>query len=339
MRRVLSSCSLPITAVAARQMVVYSQQSPILTSNQASRGAASNIWIEDWEINRLNLTVNPKDASTTSVTIKKQLELFNGDMLEQPLDIVESPQHFSYATRKPYGNKLQMELADRAVKNGFVSKAWISRGSIKKDNLKLKQNARPVVVLTVGAVKLYHQSQLEGDVSLTYWPVSGGTRRLYNKMSEQFNLLQQFTQENEFSSALFFTTKQMEQLNLKPREGVSPLIVASSANASNQFAYFNVEQLVDPEVVLSSLNRQPVNVDSFLMTGEPITMTSLLPKEYDCKYWISARDCQLYSFTVKTEELNNGVILSASRNNTHVFNVDQLENPDAGYAQAGLVSR
>ena len=339
MRRYFAK-SAAASVAAIRQMVVYSQQSPVLIANQASRNSDSNMWIEEWELPRLGLAVNPQDNIPTSVTITKQLELFNADLLESPLDVIEAPQHFSYATRKPYGTKLQLELSDRAMKSSFVSKAWLSRGSIKKDGLSLKQNARPAIVLTSGAVRLFHVSQLVGAVDqLAYWPVSGGTRRFYAKESEQFNALSQSVIDNQFSSALFFSTKQLETLQLHVKQDATAIQLASTGNANNQFAFFNVDQLVGPEEALVSLNRVEPSVDSFLLTGEAIQLTALLPKHFQSKYWISARDCQMYKFQIKPEELNNGVVLSASRNSTHLFNVDQLVNPEQGFQKAGLVTR
>ena len=82
------------TAPALRTIVVFSQQHHILESNQKARNSPSNVWIEDWEVDRLGMKPEA-GALPTQLVLDKQLELFNFDQLLSPPEVMEAPKHSS----------------------------------------------------------------------------------------------------------------------------------------------------------------------------------------------------------------------------------------------------
>lgn len=332
-RAALSSCASVIAINTLRTMFVFSEQSPILRANQKQLNSDLNVWIEDWEVRRLK--INIKNDAPTSLSIEKALELYNFNDFTNPPDQMEIPVHTSYSTMKPYGRKLQLELSNVALKKGFTSKMWMPVGAARKSGTDIKAGARSTIVLTGGLVKVYHVSQLENPDQLARWPISGGSRRPYGQSSEQFRHLSQAVALNAYKSGLFFTKKQAEILKLTPAAGQVPCTVSIPADTRNAVMYFNVDQLECPEAALQLLNRSEPDVPSFLMSGEPVKNTTVLPTTFKSKYWLSERDAQLYAFNIKAGEERRGTILSQRMNTMEMFNAEQMTDVEQAFKVAG----
>lgn len=338
MRRVLlSRTSLLVVATpmaaAQRTMYVYSQQSKILQDNQSKFGSDSNVWLEDWEVKRSNVKIL-QDAPTT-VSIEKSLELYNFSDLENPPEAMEMPVHTSFASAKPYGRKLQLELSDRAMKKGFHSKYWIPVGMVRKQNLTLRFGSRPTVVLSGGMVKLYHVSQLDQGEQLARTPVSGGSRRPYMPTSVQHQVLSEAVALNNYATGLFFTKKQAESLQLAPAANATPVAVDIPMDAKGALVYYNLDQLELPEAALESLNRTEPDVPSFLLSGEPVRNVASLPTGFSSNFWLSSRDAQMYQFSIKPDEVKKGVSLASRTNQIEMFHAEQMVDVDDAYRRAG----
>ncbi|KAG5504399.1 hypothetical protein JKF63_04850 [Porcisia hertigi] len=327
-----------VVATANRNIVVFSQQHHVLESNQRARNSPSNVWIEDWEAERIGIKPEP-GALPTQLVLDKQLELYNFDQLLSPPEVMEAPKHSSYSSRKVYGERLQFELNDRAQRHSYQSRWWITRGQAYKDNLQFKANARPSILLTKSQIKLFHSSQLSGGDALQQYPVSGGTRRVYSKKGEVFQILQDHIKSNEFNSGLYFTRRQMEFFKLVPLPDQVP-VVQETASGDRHLIY-NVDQLEDPHLALKTLQRAPVNLPTFLLSGEPIMSdnTKKFPKTFRSNYWLTGRDAELYQWPIKETEKRRGVPFSSGTSSPiqyELFNVEQLSNPDEAFARAGL---
>ncbi|ORC89213.1 mitochondrial RNA binding protein [Trypanosoma theileri] len=325
------------TAAAVRTIVVFSQQHHILEGNQKARSSPSNVWIEDWEVEGHGLRPEPA-AVPTQLLLDKPLELFNFDQLLSPPEVMEAPKHSSYSSRKMYGEKLQFELNDRAQKHGFQSKWWLTRAQAMKNSLTFKGNARSSIILTKSSLKLYHSSQLIGGESLMTHPVSGGSRKLYSKKGEAFQVLSDNIRQNNFNSGLYFTNRQLEFFKLAVQPNQTPVVLDISSG--ERYLIYNVEQLEDPELALKTLDRSPVNIPTFLLSGEPIQHESMkkLPK-FKSNYWLSGRDAELYQWPIKDSEKKKGVPLRNEGSGTlqvELYNVEQLANPEEAFAKAGL---
>lgn len=328
-----------VIATAGRTIVVFSQQHHILESNQRARNSPSNVWIEDWEADRLGMKPEP-GALPTQLVLDKQLELFNFDQLLSPPEVMEAPKHSSYSSRKVYGERLQFELNDRAQRHSYQSKWWITRGQAYKENLQFKANARSSILLTKSQIKLFHSSQLSGGEALQQYPVSGGSRRVYSKKGEAFQLLQDHIKSNDFNSGLYFTRRQMEFFKLAPLPDQVPVV--QEAATGDRHLIYNVDQLEDPHLALKTLQRAPVNVPTFLLSGEPIMSenTRKFPKTFRSNYWLTGRDAELYQWPIKESERRRGVPFSTGTSapvQYELFNVEQLSNPDEAFARAGLL--
>lgn len=326
------------TAPALRTIVVFSQQHHILESNQKARNSPSNVWIEDWEVDRLGMKPEA-GALPTQLVLDKQLELFNFDQLLSPPEVMEAPKHSSYSSRKVYGERLQFELNDRASKHNFQSKWWVTRGQAYKENLQFKANVRASVILTKSQTKLFHSSQLNGGDALMTYPVSGGSRRLYNKKGEGYQALVDHIKSNNFNSGLYFTRRQMEFFKLAPQPNMVPLL--QDVASGERYLIYNVDQLEDPHLALKTLQRAPVSVPTFLLSGEPIMSetTKKFPKTFRSNYWLTGRDAELYQWPIKESEKRRGVPFNAGNSNSlqyELFNVEQLTNPEEAFAKAGL---
>jgi hypothetical protein len=321
------------TTTSMRNMFVFSQQSKILSDNQKSLGSDSNVWVEDWEVKRSNIKVL-KNAPTT-VSLEKALELYNFNDLENPPDQLEMPVHTSYSTSKPYGRKLQLELSDCAAKKSFSSKLWIPVGQVRKQGLIVRQGARPTVVLTGGSVIVHHTSNLENGEVVQRSPVSGGSRRIYQQTSRQYQVLSEAVAINGYSTGLFFTKKQFQAFGLTPLDNTTHVSVSIPNDKSGGLMYYNLEQLLLPQVALESLNRTEPSEPSFLLSGEPVRNKDNLPS-YSSNYWLSSRDAQMYHFEIKPTEVNKGVVLSSRTNTIDMWNAEQFTDPNAAFKNAGL---
>ncbi|KAH9593399.1 hypothetical protein LSM04_003165 [Trypanosoma melophagium] len=335
--RTTTTTSTITTAAAVRTIVVFSQQHHILEGNQKARSSPSNVWIEDWEVEGHGLRPEP-GAVPTQLLLDKPLELFNFDQLLSPPEVMEAPKHSSYSSRKMYGEKLQFELNDRAQKHGFQSKWWLTRAQAMKNSLTFKGNARSSIILTKSSLKLYHSSQLIGGESLMTHPVSGGSRKLYSKKGEAFQVLSDNIRQNNFNSGLYFTNRQLEFFKLAVQPNQTPVVLDISSG--ERYLIYNVEQLEDPELALKTLDRSPVNIPTFLLSGEPIQHESMkkLPK-FKSNYWLSGRDAELYQWPIKESEKKKGVPLRNEGSGTlqvELYNVEQLVNPEEAFAKAGL---
>lgn len=326
------------TATARRSIVVYSQQHHVLESNQKARGSPSNIWIEDWELERNDLKLE-QGAVATQLLLDKQVELYNFDQLLAPPEVMEAPRHSSYGSRKVYGERLQFELNDRAQKHGYQSKWWLTRYQAQKENLQFKSNARSSVVLCKDLLKLFHSSQLIGGETLLQSPVSGGSRRLYSKRSEQHTLLRDHIKNNNFNSGLYFTRRQIDFFKLSVNPSQMPVL--QDINSGERFVIYNVDQLEDPQLALKTLQRSPVSMPTFLLSGEPIQSDSAkkFPTHFRSNYWLTGRDAELYQWPIKESEKRKGVPFHSSGAATmqiELYNVEQLNNPEEAFAKAGL---
>lgn len=324
---------------AARSIVVFSQQHHILEGNQKSSGSPSNVWIEEWEIGKLDLKPEA-GAVPTAVRVDKQLELFNFDQLVTAPEVMEAPKHSSYSTRKTYSDNLQFELNDRAQKHGFQSRWWITRSSCYKDNLQLKPNSRPNVMLIRSLVKLFHSSQLVGGEVLDTYPVSGGSRRLYSQKGDVFNVLKEHIRANNFNSGLYFTRKQLEFFKLAPAARAQPVL--QDMHTGERFMLYNVEQLEDPQLATSTLARAAVTVPTFLVSGDPIGADAgkkfLSGKKFKSNYWLTGREAELYQWAIREDQRREGVIFTAAGSSgmqLELFNVEQLTNPEEAFTKAG----
>lgn len=329
MRRFLLSRT-STAAVQQRNMFVFSQQSKILQDNQKTLGSDSNVWLEEWEVSRSNIKI-VKNALTT-ISLDKSLEVYNFNDLENPPDQLEMPVHTSFATMKPYGRKLQLELADRAVKKNFNSKFWIPVGQVRKQNYTLRQGARPTVVLTGGTVKLHHTSCLENGDALQRTPVSGGSRRQYAPTSRQFQVLSEAVALNNYATGLFYTKRQADALRLTPLPDAIPVSVDIPNDNNGGNAFFNLDQLELPKAALETLNRTEPDVPSFLLSGEPLRNPNNL-KKYSSNFWLSARDAEMYQFNIKAGE--KGISLSTRTNTLEMFHAEQMVDVEAAYRVAG----
>ncbi|AAZ13041.1 mitochondrial RNA binding protein [Trypanosoma equiperdum] len=322
---------------AVRTIVVFSQQHHILESNQKARSSPSNVWIEDWEAESYGLTPEP-GAVSTQLLLDKPLELYNFDQLLSPPEVMEAPKHSSYSSRKVYGEKLQFELNDRAQKHGFHSKWWLTRTQAVKNALTFKNNARSSIILSKSSLRLYHSSQLVGGEALMTHPVSGGSRKLYSRKGDAYQVLCEHIRQNAFNSGLYFTRRQLEFFKLAVQPSQAPVMM--DVSSGERFLIFNVEQLEDPEVALRTLDRSPVSIPTFLLSGEPMQHEGVkrLPR-FKSNYWLSGRDAELYQWPIKESEKKRGVTLknegSASLQ-VELFNVEQLANPEEAFAKAGL---
>ncbi|EPY28366.1 mitochondrial RNA binding protein [Strigomonas culicis] len=341
MFRRLGSCASAAAVVAtgaARSIAVFSQQHHILEGNQKARGSPSNVWVEDWEVDRLGF--KPEEgALPTQLVLDKQLELYNFDQLLSPPEVMEAPRHSSYSSRKVYGEKLQFELNDRAQKQGFQSKWWITRSQAYKEDLQFKGNPRASIILTKSQLKLFHSSQLQGGDALMTYPISGGSRKLYYRKGEPYRLIKEHIKMNQFNSGLYFTRRQLEFFKLAVQQGQSPLL--QDIASGERYLLYNVDQLEDPQVALKTLQRAPVNVPTFLLTGEQIQHESAkkFPKSFKSNYWLTGRDAELYQWPIKDSEKRKGVTFNsngAASLQLELYNVEQLANPEEAFAKAGL---
>lgn len=338
--RALTSAASAIaaTTAATRQIIVYSQQHHILESNQKARSSPSNVWIEDWEAERLDLRPEP-NATPTQLVLDKQLELYNFDQLLAPPEVMEAPRHSSYSSRKVYGEKLQFELNDRAQKYNYQSKWWITRGQAYRENLAFKANTKASILLTRSTVKLYHSSQLLDGDSLLLHPVSGGSRKLYSKKGESYNILMDHIKNNGFNSGLYFTRRQLEFFKLAVQPNQVPVL--QEVSSGERYLIYNVDQLEEPDVALKTLQRSPVQVATFLLSGEPIATENArkFPKTFKSNYWLTGRDAELYQWPIKESERKKGVPFTTGQNASlqiELFNVEQLTNAEEAFAKAGL---
>lgn len=340
-RRISTSCSPLVAATAAiqqRNLVVFSQQHHVLESNQKARGSPSNVWIEDWELDRLEM--KPEEGAVpTQLLLDKQLELYNFDQLISPPEVMEAPKHSSYFSRKMYGEKLQFELNDRAQKHGFQSKWWITRSQSFKDNLQFKNNARGSIILTKGQMKLFHSSQIVGGDALMTYPVSGGSRKLYSRRGEAYQVLRDHINGNGFNSGLYFTCRQLEFFKLAVQPNQPP--VMQDVSSGERYLIYNVDQLEDPNVALKTLQRSPVSLPTFLLSGDPIQhdSTKKFPKHFKSNYWLTGRDAELYQWPIKDAEKRKGIPFNTGGTQSlqiELYNVEQLSNPEEAFAKAGL---
>lgn len=337
-RALASATALATTATATRNIVVYSQQHHILESNQKARSSPSNVWIEDWEAERLDLRPEP-NSTPTQLVLDKQLELYNFDQLLAPPEVMEAPRHSSYSSRKVYGEKLQFELNDRVQKFNYQSKWWITRGQAYRENLQFKANAKASILLTRSTVKLFHSSQLlDGDTLLLH-PVSGGSRKLYSKKGESYNILMDHIKTNGFNSGLYFTRRQLEFFKLAVQPNQVPVL--QEISSGERFLIYNVDQLEEPDIALKTLQRSPVQVATYLLSGEPIATESArkFPKTFKSNYWLTGRDAELYQWPIKEKERKKGAPLTTGQNSQlqiELFNVEQLTNAEEAFAKAGL---
>ncbi|KAG8343587.1 hypothetical protein ERJ75_001062900 [Trypanosoma vivax] len=326
-----------ITPGSVRTIVVFSQQHHILESNQKARSSPSNLWIEDWEIDYHGMIPEP-GAVSTQLILDKPLELFNFDQLLTPPEVMEAPKHSSYSSRKMYSEKLQFELNDRSQKHGFQSRWWLTRSQATKNGLAFKDNARSSIILTKISLRLYHTSQVVGGDALMTHPVSGGSRKLYNKKGDAYNVLSEHIRQYAFNSGLYFTRRQLEFFKLAVQPNQAPVLL--DVASGDRYLIYNVEQLVDPDVALRTLDRSPVSIPTFLLSGEPIRHEGMKrAARYKSNYWLSGRDAELYQWPIKESEKKRGIVLrneSSFPLQIELFNVEQLSNPEEAFAKAGL---
>lgn len=68
--------------------------------------------------------------------------------------------------------------------------------------------------------------------------------------------------------------------------------ILHDVSSGERFLIFNVDQLEDPQLALKTLQRSPVNMPTFLLSGEPIQMDEAkkFPKTFASNYWLTGRD-------------------------------------------------
>ena len=345
MRRVSLSRIVPTAAVCTtslRQMVVYSENSPVLENNQKARKSPYNAWIEEWELPRLSLVPLPNDSNPTVLMLDKILELYNMDCVQNPPEgLLEAPQHASWQTHKPYGQHLQFMLQGEAVKSNYTSKWWMTRNAARTQNFILKSNARIAKVATKGKVSVFHASQFADPLALQKAPVSGGSRKMYAAGGVTHAALVDAITLNSYRSGLFFTKKQLESFGLDVVPNSVPVV--QPVTMSENFKFYNLDQFENPKAILEALGRSPVTAPTFLLSGDRINVP-IPPNSFSSMYYLSGRDAELYNFQVLASERGNGIALSEkalqrSEMAVEFFNVDQLQDPARGFTVAGSLAK
>lgn len=342
MRRASSAVSCATVATTGvRSMFLFSECNPVLMNNQAAFKSKSNIWIEDWELPRHQLTLKP-DENPTIVLVDKRLELFNMSSVQiPPAGLLEPPTHSSFGSQKPYGQKLQFAMTNESQKCGYTSKWWLTKSAIVKNKMSLNHGAKDLQVLFKSNCKVFHASQLTDPSAVAAIPVSGGTRKPYHSTGPSYLTLSAAVAAHNYSTGLFFTTKQLEALKLEVKPAQSP--ISQSVSPSTTFGFYNLDQMKNPEQILEALGRSPVSKPTFLMSGDTIS-NELPANKYTSNYWLSGRDAELYNFEIKDEETNKGIPLSDKMKakgdvKIDMWNADQLVNPKLAFATAGTAIR
>jgi hypothetical protein len=342
MRRCVNTSLIAAVGSSVRNMIVYSESNAVLTNNQKARGSQYNAWIEEWELPRLSLVPLATDPHPTVVVMDKCLELMNMSCVTNaPESLLEAPTHSSWQTHKPYGAALQFQLQNEAQTRGYTSKWWLTRQACKSQGLTLRSGTRDVKVSTKGKLSLFHASQFADPMVVQHCPVSGVTRKTYAKNGDSYRLLRQAALDNNYSSGLFFSRRQLELYGLAPKSDAVP--VTHSVAMSETFKFFNLDQMENPEAICEALGRNPVNAPTFLLSGEPIRVP-VPPSNFKSNYYLSGRDAELYDFKILPSERTKGVLLtekSIARSEVVVelFNADQLTDVKRAFEVAGSLAK
>jgi hypothetical protein len=347
LRRIRLNSFAVAVAGAARNIAVFTEQSEVLANTAKHRGFNSNVWVEAddaWWTKALS-PLKHGEVPVREVPIQRRIELYNVDQLvKRPQDLPKAAAHSSMRTSAPFGGRFQEELETKAKIHGFASKWWLSRAVMRKQELELRRGAAPVVVMITGRADLYNAEQFQEPSAIAATPFSGLSKKPYR--AETADALRAFAAEKKFSSGLFFTLKQLEGLGLGDlvAPGAEPLALPVSKNSmSGSLTLYNVESIVKGDALAQEMQRYPVDVDTYLISGRPVgegVKAQCAAAGYASKYWVSGRDVEMRKLKVRPDakSVEHAALRDREQPMVKYFNVHQLTDPTYAFRLAGARS-
>lgn len=346
MRRFCNAASLRAltsSSVAARNMFVFSEQHPVLKNNELGFEYKSNVWVEEWEAkNPDRLPALKPDARPTDISgLESTIKMFNLSQLEGNLAEfdVEPPVPSSMSTRQPYGAQMAFELSTAKTARNWTSNWFCGNGFVNKYKLRLKggyRDVKPVVVPIKTKVQLFNASQFVDPSAVERTIISGGSRLAYARGSDFETVLSQHREENNFRTGLYFTQKQLEELDLMARADAR----GCPFGTMNHMELYNIEAVEDHQNLLLAHQRANPQRHMFFFSGRdvPENMWAELDNmSYSMKLWLSSWDLKSHKLKL-IENAPRVKYQNVNANSTPLmlYNVEQLEDPAKGFKKAGL---
>jgi hypothetical protein len=325
-----------VVPVGTRGICLHSVSAPVLAHNAKHRGFKSTIWVEDTDeywFSKLNATVRQGEAPT-ECPAPSRIELYNFDQLLKAPEVPTTDRfgNYSFKTKKRYSGKFDETLTQFAQQNKYDSKWWLSAAEVRKQNLRVKGYEQPCVQILNRTGKFYNADQFAKPDLIQLQPFSGATGRAYD--TSVSSRLRQHAESIGASSCVYFTTNQLEKMQLHPVSGASPAEVESSSNID--LTLFALEDLEHPEQFMQILQRYPVTEPTNIITGQPLgesykAEAAKAVNKYN--YWVSKHDATARGFNLKANA--KGIAPPSEGRSWETFNAEQLMDPVAAYQKIG----
>lgn len=340
---------------------MFTQQSPVLQNNAKHLGFKSNIFVEDADRFWWNkLTTLKPNQRATEISLSRIHEYYNLDVvapevraeLERELPDPRG-QHCSLSSKAPFAKMISEEFESCARQRGYTSTYWLSVATVRNRSVKLLPSARLASVQFPGKGRFFNAEQFEHPRRIETTPISAYKRMPYT--GPTLDALRADVEARSWPTGLYFTLGQLELFDLTGslKEGAEPVEVTGEFGAPfnptlSKHRLYNIEEVLNGDDLLDELNRFPVEEDTFLISGQPVTDARLqegLAKVRDTytqsRYWVTKKDVEGRGYALKPDAV--GISRTGDeeeptrrREMTLIFyNVHQLENPDVGFEIAG----
>ena len=330
----------------ATRSVMYTEQHPVLANNAKARKFKSNLWVdvdEDaWWTNKLSAV--KAGERPTQVAGPRRLELFNMSQIENPptdLPSVDVPT--SLRTGKSFSKLIAQDLKERTVAYpNLTSNYWLGRGEAKTRNLNVIQGQKPSILLITVPMKLLNADQFEEPAKIIQTPISGGSKKPYGS-----DITELVKEKLKGQRPLLFSLKQVQTLGLSLKENAAGIQLPFADNREmqlNDYKLYNVDDVKGAADLMDKLQRYPVNTHTYLLSGKEVgekfqaVIKALPPKASRSCYWMSHIEVENHGLTLNQGAAAVTLPSRAKTNDSAVYSVDELTDPSAGFAKAGLIT-
>jgi hypothetical protein len=322
-----------------RSIYWFSACSDELKKIQETMSYDSDFWVEMSEAEYRGFKRRPT-AIPHQVKLTKSSERYNLDEIAVPEDAKAAmppvEKHTSFSTRMPYSSELEFELANRATLKGLTSKYWISPIQMRKKNWTLKDRFTQTSILQIRAsTKVLNASHLEDPASIIRKPLSGATKKQFLPHQDIYRQLVKAIEDNGYSTGVFFTRNQLNQLNLLPAVDAVPVEPEASV-----MKFYNLSQFSDWEKI--DVKKYPADQHCFF-SGEVITSDNLrdnldyVASQFPVKVWVS--NVESSGLTLKPSAEPVKIYRKSLGAGVGFYNLDQLQDPLAGKISFGTMVR
>ena len=343
-------------SAASRAHVVFTPQSDVLINNAKHLGLASPVWVEA-EDKYWTDRLTPLRAGQvpTELPVARMHDFYNLECVADWQKIAaELPdangQHSSVLTKRPYSRAVAAEFERVARGRGYTSQYWVAAKNVRINKTRLVRGARPANIRIVSRARLFNADQFEQPDLISQTPVSAYKGTPFG--GAVGDTLRAHAVAQKYPTGLYLTPTHLDLFGLADKlvDGATPVTVefkgpggGSGAAAAFAHSFYSVDDVEDAGRLLEQLQRFPVEVDTFLISGQPVTEPALAElmrgAKRKSKYWVSRRDLDVRKFALKPAavgvESRAGGAKEGQASATVFYNAAQLTDPQLAYTLVG----